>query len=164
MADNADEFELEAIEYLFHRGYTYNEIVELLSAEFGIEISLSTLKRRLKTLNLARKNVDFDLNSVRQAVREIKDGPGSIVGYRSVWHTLQLDGVIVPRSVVEELQRKVDPHGVECRKAHRLRRREYHCLGPNSIWHADGYDKLKPYGFPIHGCIDGFSRKSCGCT
>ena len=23
----------------------------------------------------------------------------------------------------------------------------------------DGYDKLKPYGFPIHGCIDGFSRK-----
>ncbi|XP_033758499.1 uncharacterized protein LOC117340828 isoform X2 [Pecten maximus] len=21
------------------------------------------------------------------------------------------------------------------------------------------YDKLKPYGFPIHGCIDGFSRK-----
>ena len=25
--------------------------------------------------------------------------------------------------------------------------------------HADGYDKLKPYGFPIHGCIDGFSRR-----
>ena len=23
----------------------------------------------------------------------------------------------------------------------------------------DGYDKLKPYGFPIHGCIDGWSRK-----
>ncbi|KAK3108376.1 hypothetical protein FSP39_006638, partial [Pinctada imbricata] len=21
------------------------------------------------------------------------------------------------------------------------------------------YDKLKPYGFPIYGCIDGFSRK-----
>ena len=33
----------------------------------------------------------------------------------------------------------------------------------------DGFDKLKPYGFPIHGCIDGFSRKllwlevSCYC-
>ena len=23
----------------------------------------------------------------------------------------------------------------------------------------DGYDKLKSYGFPIHGCVDGFSRK-----
>lgn len=25
--------------------------------------------------------------------------------------------------------------------------------------HFIGYDKLKPYGFPIHGCICGFSRK-----
>ena len=23
----------------------------------------------------------------------------------------------------------------------------------------DGFDKLKPYGFPIHACMDGFSRK-----
>ena len=21
------------------------------------------------------------------------------------------------------------------------------------------YDKLKPFGFPIHGCVDGFSRR-----
>ena len=27
--------------------------------------------------------------------------------------------------------------------------------GPNFIWHMDGYDKLKPYGITIHGCIDG---------
>ena len=32
-------------------------------------------------------------------------------------------------------------------------------MGPNFCWHADGYDKLKPYGVPIHGCVDGFSRK-----
>ena len=32
-------------------------------------------------------------------------------------------------------------------------------MGPNYCWHIDGYDKLKPYGFPIHGCIDGWSRK-----
>ena len=136
MADNAEEFELEAIECLFHRGYMYKEIVDLLSADLCIETSFSTLKRRLKTLNLARKNVDYDFDSVRQAVRELKDAPDSIVGYRSVWHTLQLDGIIVPRSVVEEHQREVDPHGVESRKAHRLRRREYHCPGPNSVWHA----------------------------
>ena len=24
------------------------------------------------------------------------------------------------------------------------------------MWHVDGYDKLKPFGFPIHGCIDGY--------
>eukprot|EP00794_Sanderia_malayensis_P008340 gene8340-9238_t len=30
--------------------------------------------------------------------------------------------------------------------------------GPNATWHIDGYDKHKPYRFPIHGCIDGSSR------
>ena len=29
-----------------------------------------------------------------------------------------------------------------------------------SIFHIVGYDKLKPYGFPIHGAIDGYCRKS----
>ena len=27
------------------------------------------------------------------------------------------------------------------------------------MWHLDGYDKLKPFGFPIHGAIDGYSRR-----
>ena len=31
--------------------------------------------------------------------------------------------------------------------------------GPNFIWHIDGYDKLKPYGFCVHGAIDGYSRR-----
>ena len=31
--------------------------------------------------------------------------------------------------------------------------------GPNYILHIDSYDKLKPFGFCINGCIDGFSRK-----
>ena len=31
--------------------------------------------------------------------------------------------------------------------------------GPNFLWHIDGYDKLKPFGFAIHGCIDGYSRR-----
>jgi len=26
-------------------------------------------------------------------------------------------------------------------------------------WHIDGYDKLKAFGFSIHGCVDGFNRR-----
>ncbi|KAL7374928.1 hypothetical protein ABVT39_009216 [Epinephelus coioides] len=41
-------------------------------------------------------------------------------------------------------------------------------MGPNYIWHVDGYDKLKPFGLALSGCIDGFSRKImwlvCGPT
>ena len=31
--------------------------------------------------------------------------------------------------------------------------------GPGDVFHIDGNDKLKRWGFAIHGCVDGFSRK-----
>ena len=64
----------------------------------------------------------------------------------------------------------IDPQGARRRKGCRLKRRVYqnkvnthelNCMiylllqGPDFVWHLDGYDKLKPYGFAIHGCIDG---------
>ena len=61
--------------------------------------------------------------------------------------------------VEEELCRQLDPVGCHERKAHPQQRRQYTNPGRNFAWHTDGYDKLKPYGFPIHGCVDGFSRR-----
>ncbi|KAL5474075.1 hypothetical protein EMCRGX_G028649 [Ephydatia muelleri] len=49
----------------------------------------------------------------------------------------------------------MDPAGSRQRRMRRLQRRRYWNQGPNWCWHIDGYDKLKPYGFPIHACIDG---------
>ena len=43
-------------------------------------------------------------------------------------------------------------------KPRRLQRRRSVADGPNFVWHLDGHDKLKSFGFSIHGCIDGFSR------
>ena len=54
---------------------------------------------------------------------------------------------------------ELDPQNVDKRRRRRLRRRKYHSLGPNFVWHIDGHDKLKPYGISIHGCIDGYSRR-----
>ena len=51
-------------------------------------------------MNLSRKNVNFDVNVVRQAIEELIDGPNSCVGYRLIWHTLKLRGMIVPRLVI----------------------------------------------------------------
>lgn len=53
----------------------------------------------------------------------------------------------------------MDPKGTEERRKHRLCRRAYRNNGPNDTWNCDGYDKRKPFGFPIHACIDGWSRK-----
>ena len=128
-------------------------------------MSYSTLLRRLKAYGLSRRGFSSSVHSeetvelVRQRVRAILNGPGSSGGYRSVWHTLEMDGLRVPRVVVQDILKELDPEGTELRKANRLKRRLYHNPGPNYAWHQDGYDKLKPWGFPIHGAIDGFSRK-----
>ncbi|CAB4016136.1 Hypothetical predicted protein [Paramuricea clavata] len=104
-------------------------------------------------------NSNCIVEQVRQRIRELINGPASSGGYRTVWHTLEMEGLRVPRIVVQDILKELDPEGTEWRKAHRFKRREYHNPGPNYAWHMDGYDKLKPWGFPIHGAIDGFSRK-----
>ena len=148
-----------AIKYYFKQGYEYNTIVEFLFKFHGISMCVRTLKNRLKMLGLGRKSMDFNEQEVRERIMREIDGPGSMSGYRSMWHTLQREGYMVPRQTVEDLLKELDPEGCRIRRAKRLRRRVYVNPGPNYCWHLDGYDKLKPFGFPIHGCIDGFSRK-----
>ena len=85
---------------------------------------------------------------------------GQCVGYRTLWQRLVVDHKLrVPRDKVLRIMQIADPDGIALRKGHRLKRRKYYASGPNYIWHADGYDKLKPFGFCIHGAIDGYSRK-----
>ena len=81
-------------------------------------------------------------------------------GYRAMWHTLRLHfGIQASRRKVEGILQQIDLEGTALRKAHALRRRWYINPGQNFAWHVDGYDKLKPCGFPIHGAVDGFSRR-----
>ena len=47
-----------------------------------------------------------------------------------------------------------------CLKGKSSQRPVYVSQGPKFMWHVDGYDKLKPFGLPIHGAIYGFSRKT----
>ena len=55
--------------------------------------------------------------------------------------------------------KEIDPEGSELRRRHRLKRRVYINQGPDYAWHLDGYDKVKPFGFAIHGATDGYSRQ-----
>ena len=136
----SDDFELgeedeageeSIIRYYFFRGFEYKEIILLLLKNYNIEMSLSTLKRRIKGYGLRRQRPEYNINEVRASIQTIINGHGSLQGYRSVWHTLQLRGIRIPRIVVQELLREMDPEGTELRKGHRLRRRIYHNPGPN---------------------------------
>lgn len=150
----------EAIRYYFGKNYKYKTILTLLEKYNNITISKRTLLNKLREYGLRRRGNIVDCDHVKECIQRELDGSGQMLGYRSMWRQLQSKyNVHVPRLVVQTILRDLDPEGSRLRRTQYLRRREYLNPGPNHCWHADGYDKLKPYGFPIHGCIDGFSRK-----
>ena len=79
------------------------------------------------------------MNDIIEVIQKEMLGSGENFGYRII--------------------KTLDPLGVGLRKSHKLKRRMYTSRGPNFMWHVDGYDKLKSFGFPIDGCIDGYNRK-----
>ncbi|CAD6232719.1 GSCOCG00012228001-RA-CDS, partial [Cotesia congregata] len=124
-------------------------------------ISRRHLIRILQKLGLKRKGIVEDsLESICTAVIDEIFSGGSCIGYKRMWQRLRLIyGLKVKRSTVDKILHLADPNAIEERSRRRLIRRKYTVPGPNFLWHIDGYDKLKPFGFAIHGCIDGFSRK-----
>lgn len=153
----------------FNEGHSYNVIVDMMSSLHGINISLRTLKSILSQAGLYRRKNYSSPNAVINAIRLELRGPGHLFGYRTMWQVLkQKYNLRVRRDDVMNLLRELNPRGCERRARRRFIRRTYHSMGPNYMWHADGYDKLKPFGLAISGCIDGFSRKvlwlECGPT
>ena len=135
----------------------------------NITISLRTLKTKLKEAGLFRRKNYSSTTEVRRAIMTELRGPGQLFGYRSMWQVLvQKYKLRVKRSDVMRLLKELNPRGTECRARRRFCRRIYHSMGPNYVWHVDGYDKLKPFGLAVSGCIDGFSRRImwllCGPT
>ncbi|MEQ2186873.1 hypothetical protein GOODEAATRI_033288, partial [Goodea atripinnis] len=89
---------------------------------------------------------------------QLEEGPGSLHGYRRMYNKCLKNGVCATKEDVRLILAALDPDASLIRHSRRLIRRQYFSLGPNYIWHADSYDKLKPYGICINGCIEGFSR------
>ena len=74
----SDVAEKEIITYFFNQGFKYEEIIEMLSQCYGIEISLRTLKRRLREWNLSRRLEQYDIDVVKFEIGELLDGPDSM--------------------------------------------------------------------------------------
>ncbi|XP_039623028.1 uncharacterized protein LOC120537856 [Polypterus senegalus] len=143
-----------------NEGHSYNVIVDMMSFLHGVNISLRCLKTKFREAGLYRRKEYSSTNAARNAIRLELRGPGQLFGYRTMWQVLrQKYNLRVKRDDVMVLLRELNPRGCERRARRRFIRRTYHSMGPNYMWHADGYDKLKPFGFAISGCIDGFSRK-----
>ncbi|XP_052257820.1 uncharacterized protein LOC127862645 isoform X2 [Dreissena polymorpha] len=115
------------------------------------------LKRKVfPSLTSRRRQFCFECVVIK-SLHEIHNGCSGSEQLRKVLRIKH--GFKVSRAITREVVHILDSEGVKRRARRRLRRRQYISKGPNYVWHADGYDKLTPYGICIHGCIDGFSRK-----
>ena len=156
---NVDDRDTSITKY-FQCGFLYKEILAFLAIYNGTILSLRQLKRILSRLHLRRRRHHSSAEEVLNTISTELSGSGSSLGYRLMHQRLRVDhGIVVDKESVRHILKALDPEGVELRSRRSLRRRNYYSKGPDYLWHLDGYDKLKPFGFCIHGAIDGYSRR-----
>ena len=157
MADAHNESCIVLIGRLHREEVPLNDIVYLLRHE-GYILSRRHLGRLLARYGLQRRQY-CNLEDLANFIDQMLQGSGIMHGYRWMYERCLANGYRCRKEDVRLILGALDADGVELRKRHRLRRRQYSAAGPNFIWHIDGYDKLKPFGLCVSGCIDGFSRK-----
>ena len=82
--------------------------------------------------NIKYTNYDTDLQAVETAVREEIEGPGQLLGYRSMHKKLrEQHNLAVPRGLVYDVMTLVDPEGLE-RRSNVGRKKRHH--GPTGTF------------------------------
>ena len=137
----------------------YHEIVSIINQHHGKYLTLRNLKNICASQSLTRKsNVTHE--QLCEAIRNELGSSLSLVGYRQMYENLTLKyNINTSKEKVRVALLEVDPEGVEQRRSRTIQRRSYYTEGPGDVFHIDGNDKLKKWGFAIHGGVDGFSRK-----
>lgn len=123
------------------------------------------LKTNVKKINRWRQKYSFEdpLKSIDDD--ELKEFVSSYSaenynrGERMIDGFIKSLGASVSRKRLRAVIAEVDPDGLLLRKSKPITRRVYEVPGPHHLWHVDGWHKMIIFGFVVHGCIDGFSRK-----
>lgn len=148
---------IDLIKKYFFKGWTYATIQKALDVKHNITLCLRQIKNILRQHGLSRRS-SYNVDEVISFIKRQLELSGQQHGYRFMHVLCKQNGFKISRDDVYEIMKVLDPGGLHLRKRRRLIRRRYYGIGPNQIWHVDSYDKLKPYGIAVNGCIDGFSR------
>lgn len=149
----------DLVVHYFLSGLSYKEICMLLRRRHDILINEQQMKRFLNSRNLYRKKYFSDIDDVVDFIASELEGSGQKVGYKWMHKKCLKNGLVVSQERVRLILGILDSEGVERRRKKAMTRRVYYSKGPGFLFHIDGYDKLKPFGICISGCIDGFSRR-----
>ena len=150
---------MEAIvDQYFHAGFKYKEFTALLERCHGKKVNLRTLHWLLRQQNLYRKGIQSPVSNIVSFIQHEFQGSGSCIGYCAMQQRCIKNQLNVSQAIGAQIMKELDPVGADARQRRTLMGCLYYSKGPNWVWHLNSYDKLKPLGFEIHGCIDGYSR------
>ena len=97
-----------------------------------------TLARRMQYSDIKLTDYEVDIEDVKEAVRREMDGPGQLLGYRSMQQKVrEIHGLNVPRDVVYAVMKEVSPEGLQARggvgKAKRHQRTNTYVTGVSRL-------------------------------
>ncbi|KAJ8676131.1 hypothetical protein QAD02_011917 [Eretmocerus hayati] len=108
-------------------------VFRLVKKYFDRDYSYDAIRHKLKV----KLNVEISRRTLERVVAE------NNLKKRNIEEShIRLETV---RVILQEL----DLVGVERRRRYQMKNREYEVPQPNYIWHCDGHDKLKQFGFPL---------------
>ena len=145
---------------------TKETITELLALKLSytqmanvLGISRTTFYKKMAEygINCEEKYSVISDNELDNTIKQVYQDQHKMGEVMLMGH-LRSKGIDVQRKRLREAIHRVDPEGVEERKAKGIRRRVYQVPHPNFMWHIDGNHKLIRYKLVIHCAIDGYSR------
>ena len=160
-----------ALQKYVKQGLKREEAIDFLRRDFPqYAWSIRTLDRRLRHFEVYYRDDTVSVEDVKEAVRKELEGPGKLLGYRSMHKKIrQKYDLLVTRDQVYDVMSDLDPDGLAARggvgaKKARRKKGNFSSKGPNWVHSLDGHDKLMGFQnstFPIaiYGCLDTASRK-----
>ena len=152
----AFEIPRETLKLFISYGFSLVKISEMLgvSAKTSRRIKDFGLKEEIpKYTNISNDDLDVRVSEI---YREFPN-----CGIRRMKGFLTARGIHLQWERVRSSLWRIDPEGIIMRtmQLNLVNRRQYFVSGPLFLWHLDGNHKLIRWGFVIHGCVDGFSRR-----
>lgn len=145
----------EILEDLRGVGFSWIKIAKMF------RVSRWTIMRRVQKYGLESVSNYSSLtdNEIDQIVNDYIKRHGTTTGESYLRGHFRALGFHVQRCRIRGSLNRVDPKNSSLRWGALVSRRVYCVPWPNSLWHLDGHHSLIRWGFVIHGCIDGYSRR-----
>lgn len=145
----------EFLEELRGLGFSWTKIATMF------KVSRWTVMRRIKEYNLHNLTMFSNISNqeIDEIITDYISRHGSTTGEPYLRGHFRALGYNIQRRRIREGLNRVDPRNTALRWGALVTRRVYFVPWPNSLWHMDGHHSLIRWGFVIHGCVDGYSRR-----